>query len=345
MYIVVNLIKANVSLKSFTGGLWMKYQTIEKLFPALGTLNAITVRSPEEQTAAFLGTLQDVRRMVFHLDDLLSLYKESSEVSAVNCMAGKRSCAVSQETYEIFQAAVFFSDMTEGAFDVTAGVSSLLWKENLQRKRLPGVLERGEARRRTGYRNIILSEKNGEVPNRIFLKKQGMIADLGGIAKGYAADRARDLLVKAGVREAVVNFGGTVHVIGMKKEVGIQDPFSSRSAGAKIIGTLQIRDQAVVTSGSSEQFCVINGKRYHHIIDPRTGAPSTSGLVAVTLVGKDAMELDALATGCFVLGVKKSMPILQKRGIGAIFIGEDGSVWITEDLKPKFRFAASRKAG
>lgn len=319
----------------------MKYQTTEKLFPALGTLNAVTCRTPVEQAENTRTTLQNVRAMVLQLDDLLSLYKESSELSAINRLAGNRPCAVSRTTYEIFEASMRYSEMTDGAFDITAGRLSLLWKEGLKQRRVPGFFERNAARRHTDYRNIGLSKDGDPTSYHVLLKTTGMTADLGGIAKGYAADRAKDLLLKAGINEATINFGGTVYAIGTKKEVGIQNPGSSRSAGAKVVGTLQIRDEAVVTSGSYEQFCRINGRNYHHIIDPRTGAPAASGLVAVTLVGTNAMELDALATGCFILGVEKSMPILQKRGIGAIFIDEGGAIWMTEGLRQKFQPASS----
>lgn len=320
----------------------MRYQTTEKLFPALGTLNAITIRSPEWEAARNLETLNAVKAMVLHLNDLLSLYKEDSELSAINSSAGKHPAKVSEETYEIFESAIRCAQLTDGAFDITAGDLSLLWKESGKENRVPNFFERKIALGRTGYRNIVLS---GDGDHQVYLKKPGMKADLGGIAKGYAADRARALLQKAGIREATLNFGGTVCAIGTRKEVGIQNPFSTRAAGAKTVGLLEIRDEAVVTSGSYEQSWVVDGKRYHHIIDPRTGYPASSGLIAVTLVGKNAMELDALATGCFVLGPEKSVPLLKERGIGGVFIGEDGAIYVTEDLRPRFRVSREAAAG
>ena len=323
----------------------MKCQITEKVFPALGTLNAVTCRTPSEQSENALETLQNVRDMVLRLDDLLSLYKDSSELSAINRLAGNSPCQVSTETYEIFEASMHYSELTKGAFDITAGSLSLLWRRRLKQRRVPGFFERNDAQRHTDFRNIVLSKDENPTSYHIFLKKPGMTADLGGIAKGYAVDRARGLLLKAGIEEATINFGGTVYTIGTQRDVGIQNPFSSRSSGTKVIGTLRIRDEAVVTSGSNERFHVIDGNKYHHIIDPRTGEPATSGLVSVTLVGTNAMELDALATGCFVLGVERSMPILRERGIGAIFIAESGTVWITEDLKTRFRPASTCIAG
>lgn len=329
----------------FQEALAVRYQTAEKMFPALGTLNTISIRCPEDQADGSVETLRSVRSMVLHLDGILSLYRESSEISAVNRSAGVRPCGVSRDTYEIFRAAISCSEMTGGAFDITAGSLSLLWKENLKQKRLPGFLDRRAAMRRTGWRNVLLSDALDASRRSVFLKKPGMTADLGGIAKGYAADRAREILQAAGVTEATINFGGTVSVIGPEREIGIQNPFYSRSAGEKIVGKLKIQNQAAVTSGSYEQYCVIGGRKYHHIIDPRTGYPAESGLLAVTLVGADAMELDALATGCFVLGAAKSVPVLRTRGIGGIFICEDGSILLTEDLKPKFQLSSSAETG
>ena len=319
----------------------MRYQTTEKIFPALGTLNSVTIRCPENKTVNAVEILQSVRSMVLHLDDILSLYKESSELSAVNRFAGIRPCNVSMDTYRIFKAASFCSDITEGAFDITAGSLSLLWKQNLRNKRLPGFVERNAARYRVNYRNILFSENTADSEYRVFLKKKGMVADLGGIAKGYAADRAKEILLAEGIKEATINFGGTVLVIGSEQEIGIQNPFFSRRSGFETVGKLKIRNRAVVTSGSYEQCCTIHGRKYHHIIDPRTGYPSASGLYSVTLVGPDAMELDALATGCFVLGIEKSMPVLHSRGIGGIFICDDGTILLTEDLKPHFQICSS----
>lgn len=322
----------------------MRYQTIEKIFPALGTLNSVTIRCPENQAENSAKILRDVRTMVLQLDDQLSLYKESSELSAVNRSSGIRFCSVSSDTYRIFKAASAFSEITNGAFDITAGSLSLLWKKSLREKRIPGFFERMTARRRTGFRNLLFSEDATASSFRVFLKKPGMIADLGGIAKGYAADRAKELIQGAGITEAIINFGGTVLTIGSEQEIGIQNPYFSRNSGINTIGKLKVRNQAVVTSSSSEQSCSIRGREYHHIIDPRTGCPSASGLRSVTLVGDNAMELDALATGCFVLGIEKSLPILQSRKTGGIFIRENGAVLLTENLKSHFQLCASAAA-
>jgi thiamine biosynthesis lipoprotein len=322
----------------------MRYKTTEKIFPALGTLNSVIVYGTAD-LADFSGALDSVRTMVLRLDDMLSLYKESSELSAVNRSAGVGFCDVSEDTYRIFKAAVVCSGMTDGAFDITAGRISQLWKQNLRRNCLPGFIAREAVRRRTDYRNIVISEDAADNSFCVSLKKKGMSADLGGIAKGYAADRAREILLAAGITNATINFGGTVFAIGSEQEVGIQNPFFSRKSGINTVGKLSVRNQAVVTSGSYEQCCVINGRKYHHIIDPRTGYPAASGLSSVTLVGTNAMELDALATGCFVLGIEKSLPVLKSRNIGGIFIREDGGVLFTEDLRPDFTLCATPEAG
>ncbi|MCC6095716.1 MAG: FAD:protein FMN transferase [Eubacterium sp.] len=315
----------------------MHYQTTEKIFPALGTLNSIVLRGQAEEIEASSALLKKIQDKVTRLDDMLSLYKPDSEISQLNHAAGMHACAVSADTFRIFQDAVAYSELTDRAFDITAVSLSLLWKENLSRQKIPGRLEVCSALRHTNYQNVLLIGDIDAGSFRIFLKKKGMIADLGGIAKGYAAGLAVEMIRNAGIPDALINFGGTIFAIGAEKEIGIQNPFFHRTAGEQIIGKLRIRNQAVVTSSAGEQHWVIDGKTYHHIIDPGTGYPSASDLCSVTLVGTNATELDALATGCMVLGIQKSLPILQGRGVEAVFIRTDGAVLYTPGLRTVFR--------
>lgn len=316
----------------------MKHFDIQKIFPALGTVNSVQIRvssgSDENRARKDAYTaLGKIRDLVTQLDDMLSCYKETSELSCVNKNAGRAAVPVSQETAALFEASVYFAKRMEGAFDVTAGSLSHLWKHCLCAGRIPNRREIHRAKKLTDYRQIEIQNESS-ASCRVLLKKKGMRADFGGIAKGYAADRARAILQDHKITDAVINFGGTVIVMGRSKRIGIQNPFTSKisSDNSDLIGTLTVRDRAVVTSGSYEQFYRIGEKMYHHIIDPATGAPSKSGLRSVTLIGTDATELDALATGAFIMGPERAMPLLNARRIGAIWVRENGEILRSTDL-------------
>ena len=167
------------------------------------------------------------------------------------------------------------------------------------------------------------------------LKYSGMGVDLGGIAKGFAVDKVVEFLKSRGTTSGVINFGGSVFVLGEERSVGIQTPFGKKGT---YIGTIRVKNKAVVTSGAYENYRVINGTAYQHILDPHTGYPVNNELLAVTLIGAKAEELDALATGVCVMGIQKGYDLLKKRQIDAIFIKKDRSVLLTEGIKESFSF-------
>lgn len=166
-----------------------------------------------------------------------------------------------------------------------------------------------------------------------FLTQEGMQIDLGGIAKGYAADEVRRILQEQGVKSAQINFGGTVVVWGQPQHIGIQNPFQKTGSP---MADLLVENKAIVTSGVYEQCFFHKGKRLHHIIDPRTGRPSLS----VTLIGDEAAQLDALATAVCCLGIQEGLPILQKYGIEAVFVTDDGIVQAAPALHNQLSFCA-----
>ena len=166
--------------------------------------------------------------------------------------------------------------------------------------------------------------------NTVFLKKTGQGIDLGGIAKGYAIDRTVEVLRKRNVPEALLNFGGTIYVHGETCRIGIQNPFAKMGC---YIGSLQIQDQAVVTSGIYERYFELGGTRYHHIIDPKTSKPAETDLAGVTLIGKHAGELDALATAVIVTGTEKGLKLIHEHRVDAVLIHKNGTVYVTDGLK------------
>jgi thiamine biosynthesis lipoprotein len=180
------------------------------------------------------------------------------------------------------------------------------------------------------WNDMLLDEDAGTVR----LRKIGQRIDLGGVAKGYVADGLRKRLRQHGVQRALLNLGGTVAAMGCATRIGIQDPF--RPTGVPM-GTLTLDDRCAVTSRVYERYAEIGGRRYHHIIDPRTGFPAKSGLVSVTLIGKDAARLDALATASIILGVEESAALLAAQSIEAVFVTDQGRVLITKGLKREFQ--------
>ena len=170
--------------------------------------------------------------------------------------------------------------------------------------------------------------------------------DLGGIAKGYAGDEAIKIYKKYGIKSAYINLGGNVVVLGTKPDgkpwrIGVQNP---RAENGFYIGIVEVADKAVVTSGDYERFFEENGKRYHHILDPKTGRPADSGLISSTIVTDVSMDADALSTAAFVLGLEKGRALVESlEGVEAIFVTKDKEVYVTDGLRNSFTFSDESK--
>lgn len=303
-----------------------KVKRIKKIFPAMGTLNALTVFNEE---ASFALDLCKERTLELH--DKLSAFDPLSETSAVNNAAGIMSVGVSPDLIELTKISVDFSAITNGAFDITAGPSSMLWKRAIEESTLPSKREIERERKKTDYRDIIIDSTN----SRIGLKKKGQSLDFGAVAKGYAADESARILEECGVKNAIVNYGGSVVVIGDSQNVGIRDPFSVNGAA---FAALKAKDSAVVTSGIYEQSFVSDGTVCHHIINPLTGKPAKTDLVSVTLTGLHASDLDAYATAMFAMELEDAFDFVREKEIEAIFITNNREVLITNGIKNDFSF-------
>lgn len=299
--------------------------TIEKAFPAMGTVHTITIFDAEGPGAA-----NDARAYLLRLNQAWSCFQADSLISRINRAAGVAPVAVDEDTFAVLQQARRYGGLTDGAFDVTVGPLAQLWREAMERRQLPADGDVWQALQLVDWRSILLDEKG----QTAMLRHPGQRIDLGGIAKGYAADGLRKLLRQHGVRRALLDLGGTVLSLGGRLPVGIRDPFHPTGAP---MGTLMLEDRLAVTSGVYERFACLGGHRYHHIVDPRTGYPSKSGLMSVTLVGENGAALDALATAALILGPERSMPLLTEQGMDAIFVTDQGQVLITRGLKNEFR--------
>ncbi len=304
-------------------------KTVQKTESIMGTDVTVTVvaESEKEGAAAIDAAMAEIRRF----DEMMSLYKDASEITRVNLAAGKRPVNVSPEMIEAAEAAARISDLTNGAFDVTVGPLVVLWQMRLRDKQTPSDGELALARARVGYKNVVIDKK----ASTLYLKKPGMIMDLGGVAKGYAADKAAEVLKKRGIDNGIVAIAGDIRAMGKRPDgtpwrIGVQHPREHD----KTLAVLDLSDKSISTSGDYERFQIVKKKRYHHIIDPRTGKPS-EGLISVTVVGDSGALVDPLTTALFIIGAEKGMALVKELGCEAIFEDNTGRVTSTEGIKIK----------
>ena len=300
-------------------------RTVQKTESIMGTQVTMTVTAASrgEAEAAIEAGMAEVRRF----DAMMSLYKDTSEITKVNLAAGKGPVRVSPEMIEIVERAAKISELSGGAFDVTVGPLVVLWQMRLKEGKVPTDQEIDGVRPLVNFRNIAVDRK----ASTLFLKKKGMIMDLGGM-KGFIADRVADLMRQRGIHNALIALAGDIWALGHRQDggpwrVGVQHPREKD----KNITVLELTDKYVCTSGDYERFVIREKKRYHHIIDPRTGKPS-AGVISVTLVGAQGADIDPLAKVPFILGAKEGLKIVRKFGAEAIIVDDKGTVTTTPGI-------------
>jgi thiamine biosynthesis lipoprotein len=298
---------------------------------AMGTVIEITLIADDEEAAnkASLQAFQEIKR----IETLMSPWLDSSDVTRINRSAGKERVKVSPETFEVIQKAQEISELSEGGFDITVGSLTELWRKAREKKITPPVEDVKEKLGLVNFKNIETDQEG-----KVFLKKKGMAIDLGGIAKGYAVDRAFELLKSLGYKNLIANAGGDLRVGGLKNNqpwsIGIQNPRESQ----KILARISVSDTAIAASGDYEKFFSYGGKRYHHIFNPRDGFP-TEGCQSVTIVTKDCITADGLATAVFVLGAEKGYSLCQKLDrIECLIVDKEGKIIFSPGLKDSISF-------
>ncbi|MGE5485395.1 MAG: FAD:protein FMN transferase [Ignavibacteriales bacterium] len=294
---------------------------VEKSDIAMDTFIRVRAYGPGAAEAAE-AALAEFRR----LDALLNPYVESSEVAAVNRSAGAGAVRVSPETLEVIERALWYAGRTGGLFDPTVFPLVKAW-DFAGAPHVPSRRELDNAVRLVDYRKVRLDRANSTVA----LVEKGMGLDLGGIAKGYATDRAVAVLRASGVKSAMIDAGGNVYALGVKPSgilgaapwiVGIQHP---RTPG-ETIATARVSGESVVTSGDYQRYFESGGVRYHHILDPTTGYPAR-GFQSVTIIGPSSVDCDALSTAVFVMGEEAGFRFLQdSTGFSAVAVRSDGTV-------------------
>lgn len=274
--------------------------------------------------------IDEVITEITRIENLISDWKFDSQVSEINRMAGKQAVKVDQELFDLTQRALFFSQITDGAFDISSAAMDKIWKFDGSMKQLPSKEELTKAVERVGYQNIILNPAD----TTVFLKKEGMKIGFGATGKGYAADKGRNLMQQMGVKAGIVNASGDMAVwsddIPQKKwRIGINNPFKNND----ITEVVTLCNGAITTSGDYEKFAEIASVRYSHIMNPKTGMPAT-GLTSVTVIGPSAETANGFSTSLMVLGRKEGLRLLKKHPeYACLMITDNGRVYRSKNFK------------
>lgn len=294
----------------------------------MGNRFEISVVSNDERWARekIESAVDEIRR----IERLLTTYNDDSETSLINNNAGIKPVKVSREVFDIIKRSVRISELTSGAFDITYGsLDKRFWNFDTKMTSLPDPATAREKVKLIDYKKIILNDQDCSV----YLLKHGMRIGFGGIGKGYAADRAKLILEQGGVKSGIVNAAGDLIAWGTQPNgkpwtVGIADP----DANSKPFSLLNISNLSIATSGNYEKYVLINGKKYSHTIDPKSGYP-VKGIKSVTVISPIAEFSDAMATPIMVMGIKAGLFLInQIKNIECIIIDENNKLYTSDNI-------------
>ena len=316
---------------------------------------SMTIKAYGQESEA---AVKEAFKRIDEIEQIASININTSDISRINNASGSEFIHVHPEILKIIKTAISYSKLSNGAFDITVGPIVQLWGIGTQNERVPSPEEIKDKLKLVGYEKI----KINEVDSSIMLAQKGMVIDLGGIAKGYAADEAARIIISHGIKKATINLGGSsVYAIGEKDnnkpwKIGIQHPRKENGQG--FLGVIQVSNSVISTSGDYERFFIKDGIRYHHIIDPLTGYPADSGVISNTIIIKSnsvvdnsmdaSMDADALTKVAFVLGSQKGMEFINGiPGVECIIATQDhkiitspGLVGKLESISEDFKYDA-----
>jgi thiamine biosynthesis lipoprotein len=301
----------------------------KRVLKLMGNRFEISVVHEDEQWAE--ACIDAAAAEISRIEQLFTTFKDNSQTNLINTQAGIKPVAVDKEVFDLIRRSLKISQLTQGAFDITYGsIDKKLWNFDTAMTSLPSKETARRSVRLINYRNVLLDEAKGTV----FLKEKGMRIGFGGIGKGYAADCAKAVLQKKGVGSGVVNAAGDLITWGVQPNgnpwtVGIADP----NAKQQPFSHLSISNMAVATSGNYEKYAVVNGKKYGHTIDPKTGFP-VSGIKSVTIICSSAELADALATPVMVMGCRVGLDMInQMKGIACVIIDDQNRLYTSDNIK------------
>jgi FAD:protein FMN transferase len=295
----------------------------------MGNHFELSIVAEEEEAAMELidKAVAEIQR----IEKLLTTYSDDSETNRINRAAGFEPVCVSEETFRLIQRSLRISQITQGAFDISYGsVDKSLWNFDASMTRLPDPATAKKMVRLINYRNIVLDESDFSV----YLREKGMRIGFGGIGKGYAAEMAKRLLINLGVKSGIVNASGDLTTWGLQPNgqpwtIGIVNP----NLSGKIFSYMNVTDLAVATSGNYEKYVMIDGVKYSHTINPRTGLP-VRGIKSVTIISPNAEIADAMATPVTIMGIQAGMDMInQIKNVEAIIIDDFDVMYSSKNLR------------
>ncbi|WP_168194009.1 FAD:protein FMN transferase [Pontibacter sp. SGAir0037] len=293
----------------------------------MGSRFDITIVAGDSLSAE--NSIDAVIAEVTRIENLISDWKDDTQVAEVNRKAGIAPVKVDPEVFALAERALCLSKITKGGFDISFAAMDRIWKFDGSMTEMPGPEAIKKSVEKVGYKNIVLNRKN----STIFLKKKGMKIGFGALGEGYAADRCRDMMLARGIKAGIVNGSGDMSTWGKQPDgsnwtVGITNPLQKNT----LFAIIPLQQSAVVTSGSYEKFVMFNGTRYSHIINPATGYPA-SGLTSVTVFGPSAEKANGFSTSMMVLGKEAGLKLLKKYPeYSCILITDNGEVISSPNL-------------
>lgn len=310
------------------------------------TKNNIEMSSLHTETAFLMGTLIEIStyneidkelskkafERIKEIESKMTINSENtSEIITLNNYSGKNAIKLSEDTFYVLSKGKYYSELSKGKFDITIGPLIKIWNIGTDNPTKPPQNLIDEKLNFVDYNMLELYNDNKSAK----LINENMVVDLGAIAKGYAADEAKKILIEGGINSAIINIGGNIITIGTKAngdtwKIGIQNPFSNRG---EYLGIVQLEDKAVVSSGDYEKYFEQDGIKYNHIIDPATGYPCNNELTAVSIITKDSIDADGLSTTAFLMGLKNGINFINTiDGVEAIFITKNKKIYCTEGI-------------
>lgn len=294
----------------------------------MGSRFDITIVAEDEKKAN--AYIDEAIEEIIRIEKLISSWDPQSETSEINKNAGIKPVKVDQELVDLIERSIQISKITDGAFDITFASMDKVWKFDGSMKEMPSKEVIQQSIEKVGYTNIVIDENL----QTVYLKIKGMKIGFGALGKGYAADKVKAMMIEKGVKAGIINASGDLTAWGKQPDgkdwmVGISNPLNKN----KVFSWFPVVNAAVATSGNYEKYVTFNGKKYTHIIDPRTGYPA-SGIVSVTIFSQMGELSDALATAVFIMGVETGLNMVnQLKGVECIIVDENNKIHTSDNIQ------------